>query len=128
MGRTGMNHEFAETMDQLAKAHAALKADDPRALAFAQHGPAGALIESACVAAAVVQRSWAAAGLPPSVPAPWPASTREFEEARRPCPHLIQRRTPSLVPSPRDWMRRAQDYAGRAIALAYRSPPCSTVD
>ena len=78
MGRTGMNHEFAETMDQFAKAHAALKADDLVRLRLLSMDQRGALIESACVAAAVVQRSRAAAGLPPSVPAPWPASTREF--------------------------------------------------
>jgi hypothetical protein len=73
-----MNREFAETMDQLAKAHGALKAGDLVRLRSLSMEQRGALIESACAAAAVIQRSRAAAGLPPSAPAPWPASTREF--------------------------------------------------
>ena len=73
-----MNHEFAETMDRLAKAHAALKADDLVRLRSLSMEQRGALIEAACAAAADIQRSRAAAGLPPSGPAPWPASTREF--------------------------------------------------
>ncbi len=73
-----MGHESTETMNQLARAHAALKADDLVRLRCLSMDQRGALIESACVAAAVIQRSRAAAGLPPSGPAPWPASTRDF--------------------------------------------------
>jgi len=73
-----MDSTQAAKMDGLAKAHAALKADDflrLRSLSMAQRS---ALLESACEAAAIIERSRIAAGLPPVEPAPWPASTWEF--------------------------------------------------
>jgi hypothetical protein len=73
-----MNHEFAGTINQLDRSHAALKADDIVRLRSLSMEQRGALIEAACLAAADIQRSRAAAGLPPSGPAPWPAATREF--------------------------------------------------
>jgi hypothetical protein len=73
-----MKQEPAEAINDLAKAHADLKADDLlrlRALSMAERS---ALIESACAAAAAIQRSRIAAGFPRSEPAPWPASTWDF--------------------------------------------------
>ncbi|MGO8747400.1 MAG: hypothetical protein ACLQNE_15560 [Thermoguttaceae bacterium] len=68
----------AAKMNELVGAHAALKADDLlrlRSLSMAQRS---ALLESACEAAAIIQRIRIAAGLPRTEPAPWPASTWEF--------------------------------------------------
>jgi len=65
-------------MNKLVEAHAALKGGDLlrlRSLSMAQRG---ALIESACESAAIIQQSRKVAGLPPVEPAPWPASTWEF--------------------------------------------------
>ncbi len=73
-----MESEDATKMNELAKAHAARKADDLlrlRSLSMAQRS---ALLESACEAAAIILRSRIAAGLPRSEPAPWPASTWEY--------------------------------------------------
>ncbi len=77
-GTGEMVSEDAAKMDALAKAHAALKADDLLHLQSLSMRERSALIESACEAAAVIQRSRIAAGLPPVAPAPWPASTWEF--------------------------------------------------
>jgi hypothetical protein len=73
-----MEIEAAAKMNELAKAHAALKADDLVRLRSLSMRERSTLIESACKAAAIIQRSRMAAGLPPVEPAPWPASTWEF--------------------------------------------------
>ncbi len=73
-----MNHEAAETMQRLIAAHAAVKSEDVKRLRSLSMEERAALLEAACKAAAVIQRSKAAAGLPQGEPAPWPASTREF--------------------------------------------------
>jgi len=73
-----MNREPAEAMKELAKMHAALKSDDLMRLRSLSMAERGALIESACEAAAVIQRGRITAGLPRGEPAPWPASTWDF--------------------------------------------------
>ena len=73
-----MEIEAAAKMNDVAGAHAALKADDLVRLRALSMEERSALIESACEAAAIIQRSRLAAGLPPVATAPWPASTWEF--------------------------------------------------
>jgi hypothetical protein len=65
-------------MEELVKAHAAAADEDVislRALSLRQRG---VLIESACAAAAALERSRLAAGLPAAEPVAWPASTWAF--------------------------------------------------
>jgi hypothetical protein len=65
-------------MDEVVKAHReAADADITRLRALSVR-ERGVLIASACEAAAVLERSRLAAGLPPVEPAPWPPSTWEF--------------------------------------------------
>jgi hypothetical protein len=73
-----MIHEPAAVIEELVKAHAA--ADDQDVAPLRALGPheRGALIELACEAAAAINRSRLAAGLPAAEPAPWPPSTWEF--------------------------------------------------
>jgi len=73
-----MKQRAAETMDRLVSAHGAMKTEQLERLRSLSLVERGALIAAAREAAAIIQRSRAAAGLPPSTPAPWPASTREF--------------------------------------------------
>jgi hypothetical protein len=72
-----MNHQATETMQRLI---AAVKADDVNRLRSLTMDERAAMLEAACKAAAVLLRSRAEAGLPPSRPAPWPASTWEFQK------------------------------------------------
>jgi hypothetical protein len=73
-----MTDEPAAAMQRLVKAHAALAEEDIRRLRALSLRERGALIVSACEAAAVIYRSRLAAGLRDAEPAPWPASTWEF--------------------------------------------------
>jgi hypothetical protein len=68
----------AKVMDDLIKAHAAEKAEDLMRLRALTMEDRSAMIESACAAAMEIERGRIASGLPPSTPAPWPASTWEF--------------------------------------------------
>lgn len=69
-GHEGMSHEETETMRRLMAAHAAAKSGDIARLRSLSLDERGKLIAVAC----------AAAGLPRSEPAPWPASTWEFQK------------------------------------------------
>jgi hypothetical protein len=73
-----MDRSHQEAMNDLARAHAALKADDLLRLRSLSLEQRGALIESACKSAMAIERGRIASGLPRSEPAPWPASTWEF--------------------------------------------------
>jgi hypothetical protein len=73
-----MVQDSAVLIEELIKAHGA--ASDLDAMQLRTLGPRerGILIESACEAAAAINRSRLATGLPPVEPAPWPPSTWEF--------------------------------------------------
>ena len=73
-----MAHEANLVMDKQAAAHAAAHDGDIARLRALSVRERGELIESACEAAAEIQRSRLAAGLPGIQPAPWPESTWEF--------------------------------------------------
>jgi len=73
-----MAQEAKVAMDKQVAAHAAAHAGDIARLRGLSMRQRGELIESACEAAAEIQRSRLAAGLPAIQPAPWPASTWEF--------------------------------------------------
>jgi hypothetical protein len=68
----------AKIMDDLIKAHEQLDQQDIARLRSLTIRQRAELIESACEAAAVIQRSRRAAGLGEIEPAPWPASTWQF--------------------------------------------------
>jgi hypothetical protein len=63
---------------EMVKAHSAVADADIMRLRALTVRERSALIESACEAAAAIERSRIAAGMPPTQPAPWPASTWEF--------------------------------------------------
>jgi hypothetical protein len=67
-----------EKMDVVVQAHAAAAERDVRRLPELDPRQRAILIESACEAAAAINRSRLAAGLPEVEPAPWPPSTWEF--------------------------------------------------
>jgi hypothetical protein len=73
-----MDHESVKILDDLVKTHAVVDDQDIAKLRSLSPQERGALIVSACEAAAAIQRSRLAAGLPAAEPAPWPASTWEF--------------------------------------------------
>ena len=73
-----MAHEANVVVDKQVAAHAATHDADIVRLRGLSMRQRGELIESACEAAAEIQRSRLAAGLPPIQPAPWPESTWEF--------------------------------------------------
>ncbi len=75
-----MESKDVAKLNGLAGAHAAIKADDLVRLRLLSMRERSTLIESACEAAAIIQRSRMVAGLPPVAPAPWPASTWEFSK------------------------------------------------
>jgi hypothetical protein len=73
-----MTHESAAVIEDLVKAvEAAAEREIARLGGLSLH-ERGLLLASACEAAAQIERSRLAAGLPPSRPAPWPPSTWEF--------------------------------------------------
>jgi hypothetical protein len=71
--------KFATIMlEPMVQGHAA--ADDAeiaRLRTLSEH-ERSQMLEAACTAAAEIERSRRAAGLPPSQPAPWPESTWQF--------------------------------------------------
>ena len=69
-GADDMESEDAAKMDDLARSHAALKADDLLRLRSLSMRERSALLESACETAAIIVRSRIAAGLPRCEPAP----------------------------------------------------------
>ena len=73
-----MTRQTAITTDESAKAHAAADADDVARLRSLSDAERSRMIESACEAAALIDRNRLAAGLGDVEPAPWPASTWEF--------------------------------------------------
>ena len=73
-----MAQEFASAMEELVKAHAMAADRDATPLQALGPHERGALIELACEAAATINRSRLAAGLPAATPAPWPTSTWDF--------------------------------------------------
>jgi len=73
-----MAHEPPAIIDELVRAHRAAADEDAAHLRALSVRERGALIESACEAAAVIYRSRLAAGLADVEPAPWPPSTWEF--------------------------------------------------
>ena len=73
-----MVHQSVAVIQSAVKAHgAAADRDDERLRALGLR-ERGVLIESACEAAAAINLSRLAAGLPAVEPAPWPPSTWEF--------------------------------------------------
>jgi hypothetical protein len=66
------------TIDKQIAAHAAADAAETARLRAMSMKERSRLLELACEAAAELQRSRLAAGLPAAEPAPWPASTWEF--------------------------------------------------
>jgi hypothetical protein len=75
-----MEHQAKEGMQRLIAAHAALKADDIARVRSLSMDERSAMLQAACKAAAVIQRSRIEAGLPPAESAPWPTSTWEFQK------------------------------------------------
>ena len=73
-----MIHESAVVMAELVKAHDASSEEEIVRLRALSLRERGVLIELACEAAAAVDRSRLAAGLPAAESAPWPPSTWEF--------------------------------------------------
>lgn len=73
-----MDDQQRVALDGQIAAHAALAAADMARLRSLNLRERGRLIEAACEAAAAIERSRRAAGLPPTPRAPWPASTWEF--------------------------------------------------
>jgi hypothetical protein len=71
-------HKSAGVMEGVARAVGAAADQDTIQLRALDLRQRGVLIESACEAAALINRSRLAAGLPPVEPAPWPPSTWEF--------------------------------------------------
>ncbi len=65
-------------MDEVVKAHREATDADIARLRVLSVRERSVLIELACEAAAALQRSRLAAGLPAAEPAPWPPSTWEF--------------------------------------------------
>ena len=64
--------------DELVRLHAELGGAEMIRLRTLTAQQRGALIMSACEAAAMIARSRRASGLPDASPAPWPASTWAF--------------------------------------------------
>jgi hypothetical protein len=73
-----MDRKCASVMEELVTAHATLADQDVMSLRALSSHQRGALIELACEAAAAINRSRLAAGLPAAEPAPWPSSTWDF--------------------------------------------------
>jgi hypothetical protein len=73
-----MVHESAAVMEELVKAHGASSEQEIARLRTLSLRERGVLIELACEAAAAIDRSRLAAGLPAAESAPWPPSTWEF--------------------------------------------------
>jgi len=73
-----MVHQPATIMQNAIEAHAATAERDAERLRNLSVHERSVLIESACAAAAAIEQSRLAAGLPPVEPAPWPPSTWEF--------------------------------------------------
>ena len=65
IGRAIQGHAIADALET------------QRVRSLSEHQRA-AMLEAACFAAAEIERSRLVAGMAPSEPAPWPASTREF--------------------------------------------------
>ena len=68
----------AADMDRAVEAHAVASDQDAARLRTLDPHQRGVMIELACEAAAMINQSRLAAGLPPVEPAPWPPSTLEF--------------------------------------------------
>jgi hypothetical protein len=73
-----MHAPASHCANQDIHAHAAADALELDRLRALDERERGQMLAAACVAAAEIERSRRAAGLPPSQPAPWPASTWEF--------------------------------------------------
>lgn len=73
-----MDEKYASVMEESIRAHALADDLDIARLRTLTTAERAALIEAACAAAAAVNRSRLAAGLPPAEPAHWPPSTWEF--------------------------------------------------
>jgi hypothetical protein len=73
-----MAHDPSLTIEKSIRAHAAAAEQDIARLRSFGLRERGVLIESACEAAAAINRSRLAAGLPAPEPASWPPSTWEF--------------------------------------------------
>jgi hypothetical protein len=71
-------HQLAAAIQGAVMAHAAAAEQDAEQLRTLGSHERGVLIESACAAAAAINLSRLAAGLPGAEPAPWPPSTWEF--------------------------------------------------
>jgi hypothetical protein len=71
-------HESAAMIEGLVDAHGAADNREAARLRTLDFHERAALIESACAAAAAIEQSRLAAGLPAVEPAPWPPSTWEF--------------------------------------------------
>ena len=65
-------------IDKQVAAHRATEDEDIARLRALSMEERGKLLEAACEAAAEIERSRRAAGLPPIQPDPWPESTWEF--------------------------------------------------
>jgi hypothetical protein len=73
-----MVHESAAVIEAFVKAHGASSEREIARLRTLSLRERGVLIELACEAAAAIDRSRLAAGLPAAESAPWPPSTWEF--------------------------------------------------
>lgn len=73
-----MPYEFASAMEETVKAHSTADQQDTASLRALSPEERAVLIERACEAAAAIERSRLAAGLPNAAPNPWPASTWDF--------------------------------------------------
>jgi hypothetical protein len=80
-----MAYQSAMILDDLIKTHAIVDDRDVVRLRSLSPEERGAMIKSVCEAAATIQRSRLAAGLPVAEPAPWPASTWEFLKKNAAC-------------------------------------------
>ncbi len=73
-----MADQVTKAADEMVMAHEAATDAEIAWLRALTMQERSALIEAACEAAAAIEQSRLAAGLPPTEPAPWPASTWEF--------------------------------------------------
>ena len=73
-----MVYEAKVDIDKQVAAHRATEEEDIARLRALSMRERGILLEAACEAAAEIERSRLAAGLPPIQPDPWPESTWEF--------------------------------------------------
>jgi hypothetical protein len=73
-----MDESKKQATERAVQAHAAADAAENARLRSLTERERAEMLDAACLAAEEIERSRIAAGMPPTQPAPWPASTWEF--------------------------------------------------